>query len=86
MNDNEITAIVGWPNEPQMVKYRAVAAAAEKKEREACIVNFYMGNHTIYYNQALGKWFINNVKTGERMETTRDKLVEMIRKFWEEEF
>lgn len=36
MGDNEITAIVGWPTEPQMVKYRAIADAAMKFEREAC--------------------------------------------------
>ena len=36
MDDNEITAIVGWPTEPEMVKYRAVAAAAAIAEREAC--------------------------------------------------
>ena len=34
MNDNEITAIVGWPTEPEMAKFRKVAAAAEAAERE----------------------------------------------------
>lgn len=37
MSDNEITVIVGWPTEPEMVKFRAIAAAAEKAERERCI-------------------------------------------------
>ena len=36
MKDDEITAIVGWPTEPQMAKYRSVAAAAEAAERERC--------------------------------------------------
>ena len=36
MNDNEITAIVGWPTEPEMAKFRKVAAAAEAAERERC--------------------------------------------------
>ena len=34
MNDNEITAIVGWPTEPEMAKFRKVAAAAVAAERE----------------------------------------------------
>lgn len=37
MDDNSITAIVGWPTEPEMVKYRAVAQAASLAEREACV-------------------------------------------------
>ena len=40
MGDNEITAIVGWPTEPQMVKYRAIADAAMKVEREACAATY----------------------------------------------
>ena len=36
MNDNDITQIVGWPTLPEMVKFRAVAAAAIAEEREAC--------------------------------------------------
>lgn len=28
MDDNDITAIVGWPTEPEMVRFRAVASAA----------------------------------------------------------
>ena len=36
MDDNSITAIVGWPTEPEMVNYRAVANAAITAEREAC--------------------------------------------------
>ena len=36
MTDDKITAIVGWPTEPEMAKYRAVAAAAEAAERERC--------------------------------------------------
>lgn len=36
MDDNDITAIVGWPTEPQMVKFRRVAAAAAAAERERC--------------------------------------------------
>lgn len=31
LTDNEITAIVGWPTEPEMVKYRAIAKAATEK-------------------------------------------------------
>jgi hypothetical protein len=34
MDDNDITAIVGWPTEPEMAKYRMVASAAEAAERE----------------------------------------------------
>lgn len=37
MGDNEITAIVGWPTEPEMVKYRKVAAAATAMERERLV-------------------------------------------------
>ena len=36
MDDNAITYIVGWPTEPEMVKFRAVAAAAIAEERERC--------------------------------------------------
>lgn len=36
MDDNEIIAIVGWPTEPEMAKYRKVAAAAVAAERERC--------------------------------------------------
>ena len=34
MTDDEITAIVGWPTEPEMLKYRKVAAAAESADCE----------------------------------------------------
>ena len=34
MGDNEITAIVGWPTEPEMAKFRKVVAAASAAERE----------------------------------------------------
>ena len=34
MDDNEITALVGWPTEPEMAKFRKVVAAAEAAERE----------------------------------------------------
>ena len=34
MTDDEITAIVGWPTEPEMLKYRKIASAAEAAERE----------------------------------------------------
>jgi hypothetical protein len=34
MDDNEITAIVGWPTEPEMAKFRKVAAAAAAAERK----------------------------------------------------
>jgi len=34
MDDYAITAIVGWPTEPEMRKFRAVAAEAEAAERE----------------------------------------------------
>ena len=36
MDDKAITAMVGWPTAVEMVKYRAVAAAAIAAEREAC--------------------------------------------------
>ena len=36
MDDNEITALVGWPTEPEMAKFRKVVAAAEAAERERC--------------------------------------------------
>ena len=36
MTDDEITAIVGWPTEPEMVKYRRVSTAAVATERERC--------------------------------------------------
>ena len=36
MDDNEITAIVGWPTEPEMAKFRKVVAAASAAERERC--------------------------------------------------
>lgn len=36
MDDNEIIAIVGWPTEPEMAKYRKVAAVAVAAERERC--------------------------------------------------
>ena len=36
MTDDEITAIVGWPTETEMAKYRKVAATAEAAERERC--------------------------------------------------
>ena len=36
MGDNEITALVGWPTEPEMAKFRKVVAAAEAAERERC--------------------------------------------------
>lgn len=35
MDDAAITAIVGWPTEPEMATYRAVAQAAMLAEREA---------------------------------------------------
>lgn len=34
MTDEEITAIVGWPTEPQMSRYRKVAEAAAAAEGE----------------------------------------------------
>ena len=34
MDDNDITEIVGWPTEPEMVKYRRIAKAAAQEERE----------------------------------------------------
>ena len=36
MTDDKITELVGWPTEPEMVKYRKIAAAAEVAGHERC--------------------------------------------------
>ena len=46
MTDDEITAIVGWPTEPEMLKYRKIASAAEAAERER-IVNALPGGYSV---------------------------------------